>query len=488
MDRMKVTHMNNRTPLLDEIREYLEKGTAGFHTPGHQQGSGFGDDFRSLMQRYPLGMDLTEIPGLDNLRSPKGCLEESQTLAAKVFGAYKTFFLVNGSTLGIQAAVMAVNKPGRKIIIARNSHISTFNAMVLSGGLPLFAPAEIEKEWGFPLGVKADNLKNIWENNPDAESIALTYPEYRGIGVNIKKTIELIKSWQIPVVIDEAHGSHLYFQESLPLSAQRCAPDIAVHSSHKTLAALTQASMLHINDKKWSEPVRLALNILQTTSPSYLLLASLDSVQAQMGAQGPQLVAQVMEVAQNLAFEISRLGGYRIFKANRDNGWYQDPTKILVSAAELGLTGWELAAELQYKHNITVEMSDHYYVLFLVHFGHAQSDIGRVTDALVSIRKTHKKKALPPPNFPEAAFNQTVQPELSPREVFLAEKEAIPLKDGLQRVIAEPLALYPPGVPLLWPGEVILKEHIEYIEQLCQQRNIVPGISLNSMVSVLRKG
>lgn len=485
---MKVRHMDNGTPLLDKIREYLEKEIIGFHTPGHERGNGCSEELQSLAQRYPLGMDLTEVPGLDNLRAPQGCLEESQMLAAKAFGACETFFLVNGSTLGIQAAVMAVNKPGRKIIIARNSHIATFNAIVLSGGVPVFAPAEMEKEWGFPLGVSADNFKNTWKSNPDAESIVLTHPEYRGIGVNIKKTIEFIKSWQIPIVIDEAHGSHLYFQESLPLSAQSCAPDITIHSSHKTLAALTQASMIHINDKVWSNPIRTALNILQTTSPSYLLLASLDSVQAQMNLQGQQIVAKVMEIAQSFAYDISRIGGYRIFKANNEDGWYQDPTKVLVSAADLGLTGWELATELQYKYNICVEMSDYYYALFLIHCGHTNFDIERVTDALRSIRKLHKKKTLPPLYFPKAVFNQTVQPELSPREVFFAEKEAIPIKAAQHRVIAEPYVFYPPGIPFLWPGEVILNEHIEFIEELCQQRNIVPGISSNGMVSVLRKG
>lgn len=485
---MKEKNNRSKTPLLKKLLEYLQKGTVGFHTPGHQQGNGFGEEFCSIIEQYALRMDLTEIPGLDNLRAPSECLEESQILAAKAFGAYKTFFLVNGSTLGLQAALLTVNKPGEKIIIARNSHVSIINGLILSGGMPVLAPVEIEKEWGFPLGVSIDQLKSVWKNNSDAASIVFTNPEYRGTGVDINQAIQLIKSWKIPVIIDEAHGSHLYFQEKAPLSAQCCAPDIVVHSAHKTLASLTQTSLLHINNEKWADPIQSALNVLQTSSPSYLLLASLDSVQAQMSSKGKEIINQVIDIAQSLRWEIGKIGGYRVFEANEKCGWHNDITKVLVSAAGLGLTGWELASILHNKYDIAVEMSDYYYVLLIVHLGHTQMEIKKIIDALISIRKQFKTTPLESLQIPVSQSEQGYQPEVSPREIFFASKEIIPLKQAKGRIVGEPVVFYPPGVPLVWPGEVILQEHIDFIGELQHHKGKVRGNSLNSMVTVLTKG
>jgi arginine/lysine/ornithine decarboxylase len=433
-------------------------------------------------------MDLTDLPGLDNLRASSGCLAESQRLTAKLFGADNTYFLVNGSTVGIQAALLALNKPGEKVIVARNSHISVINGMVLSGGIPVLAPVEIESEWGFPLGITMKQLKSVLVSNYNASAVLLTNPEYRGTGIDIAQAIELIADLGIPLIVDEAHGAHLYFQEDVPLSAQRYSPDIVIHSAHKTLAALTQASILHINDKKWSAAIKSALDVLQTTSPSYLLMASLDGVQEQMWSKGKEMVGKVIEIAQQFRKEVAQLDGYRVYETDKNKGWYQDKTKVLVSAAELGLTGWELAAILLDRYGIAVEMSDYFYVLFLLHFGHEYEDVERTIAALTAIRQYKKEKTLQPLDRKEFIFDQNYQPIVSPRNIFNANKEIIPLKQAKERIAGEALVPYPPGVPLVWPGEILTKVHIEYFEEIKEQQIKVQGISANGMVSVIMKG
>ncbi|PKM87141.1 MAG: hypothetical protein CVU87_10250 [Firmicutes bacterium HGW-Firmicutes-12] len=480
--------MKNETPLLTKILEYIQRGITGFHTPGHQQGKGCGDKFRGLMQANSLQMDLTELPGLDNLKAAEGCIAESQRLAAQLFGAEKTHYLVNGSTVGIQAALLAINKPGEKVIIARNSHVSVVNGLVLSGGIPVLAPVEIENEWGFPLGISIENLRSVLKSNSEAAAVLLTNPEYRGTGIDIALAIKLIAESNHPLIVDEAHGTHLYFQEDIPLSAQKHTPDIVVHSAHKTLAALTQASMLHVNNKKWSNSIQFALDILQTTSPSYLLMASLDSVQEQMRVKGKEMVSKVIEIAQYFRKEIGQISGYRVYETDEKKGWYQDKTKVLVSAADLGLTGWELASLLLDRYGIAVEMSDYFYVLFIFHFGHDHKDVNKTIKAFIDIRQYNKMNALKPLDCAVFLFKQNYQPFISPREVFNSPKEFIPLKQAKDRIAGVALVTYPPGVPFVWPGDILRQEHLDYFEETKQTQIKIQGISASGMVSVITKG
>lgn len=474
-----------KSPLLNKIAEYLQQNYIGFHTPGHQQGQGCSNIFRKIIVKNMLKSDLTEIPGLDNLKNPEGCIKEAQDLAAKLYRANKTLFLVNGSTIGLQSAVLAVNKPMEKIGITRHSHISVINGLVLSGGQPVVFPVPINYTWGIPLGTLPNEISIFLEHNIDIKCMLITQPSYQGIGGDIFEVNKVISQKNIVLISDEAHGAHLYFQNKLPLSAQQSKVDIVIHSTHKTLGALTQASMIHINRKSLIKPVQRAVDILQTTSPSYLLMASLDSVQEQMSCEGAQLVQKTWELAEILRTHIRKLAGYRILKDEISPPWYQDPAKVVISAAELGLTGWDLARILQETHKIIVEQSDYFYVLFLISVGHSKNDVLKVVTALRDICKYERKRKLAVLNRPGKLYEKKPHLVLTPRETFLRSKEEVPLDESVGRIASEPLTVYPPGIPLLWPGEIINSEHLEYLSWAKKGNLPVHGIFDGSVVSVI---
>jgi len=539
------------TPILEKISEYLKHTVAGFHTPGHRQGEGCLPEFRQLMGGSALNMDLTEVPGLDNLKNPEGCLKESQALAAKLYEAVATFYLVNGSTAGLQAALLAVNSPGGKIFIPRHAHISVINGLILSGGEPVLVPVELEKTWGFPLGVQpqvfraylagkgtnksgkkpegldetehsggpakpeaAGELKErrktgIQENPGEQTAIeaALTVqPTYQGLGFDAAAIRQVFAAQGIVQIVDEAHGAHLFFQKRLPFSLQKEQADLVIQSTHKTLAALTQASMLHVNNPRLLEPVREALNILQTTSPSYLLMASLDSVQAQMTEEGPRLVERAIELAEQLRRQAAEIAGFQVFSreslAAGQKEWLQDPTKVLVSAAPLGLTGWQLAELLQEKYGLVVEMADYYYVLFLVTIGHRREDIAQVVSALQKISQSYRANRPGGPclpgghsgldssgcrsKCPAVFYEQAVELAMTPRKVYYNRKEAVNLAEAVGRISGAAPVVYPPGIPCLWPGQLIAKEHVEYLEWALQNNLQVQGLTDQKKIVVCR--
>jgi len=495
-----------KMPLVEEISEYLKHNFLGFHTPGHQQGKGCENCFQQQLQRGLLRMDLTEVPGLDNLHNPCGCLRESQRLAADLFGARESFYLVNGSTVGLQAALIALNQPQGKVIIPRHVHISVLNGLILSGGMPIIAPVQMDKTWGIPLGISSEKLSSLLKEevpeNPiqgsqgraeeaagktNVDLVLTVNPTYQGVGYTAGVINKLIKEKGIPHLVDEAHGAHLYFQGELPLSFQKEQADIVIQSTHKTLTALTQASMLHVNTEKFIVPVREALHILQTTSPSYLLMASLDSTQAQLKAEGTALAGKSLELAYLLRQQIRELPGFRVFPEEAlPAGWYNDPTKVLVSAAGLGLTGWELAETLREKHGIVVEMSDYYSVLFLVTFGHSFEDIIRAGQALRKIGQENRKKALVFLPFPASLYEQPVHLLLTPREVYYNKKEVVKIDEAAGRICGRALTIYPPGIACLWPGQVIVQEHLEYVRWALRQKLMIQGVSAEEKITVLK--
>ncbi len=475
------------TPLFDKIAKHISQGKTGFHTPGHQQGKGCSEEYNEEIRKYLLEMDLTELFDLDNLKNPVGCIKEAQDMAARLFAARQTFFLVNGSTVGLQAAILAVNKAGGKIIVSRQAHISILNAFVLSGGYPVIAPVEVDYEWGIALGTPTEKIVPKIEENPDAQAVILPQPSYHGVGSDISQMLKITNKKGIPLIADEAHGAHLYFQDRLPLSAQKHKADIVVQSTHKTLGALTQASMLHINKEAWIKPVRRALDILQTTSPSYLLMASLDCVQSQMRTKGGLMVEKTFQLAQELNTSIRNLPGYRIFADELKEPWYCDPTKLVLSANGLGLTGWELAAILRKNYGIEVELSDYFYILIMLTIGHSSADVTRLTKALADICVHERKKSQEVLSKPASIYDENVRLSLTPREVFGTESEEIPMTQSVGRIAGEPMTVYPPGIPLVWPGQLIELQHLDYLHWAKSCGFPIHGVLPDDMITVLKK-
>jgi len=475
------------TPLIHEISEYIERKKLSFHTPGHQQGRGMEPRLKKLLGSKFLAGDLTEVPGLDNLRNPRGCLKKAQSLAANAYDALKTFFLVNGSTVGIEAAFLGLNKEGGKVLVANNAHISAVNGLILSGGQPVLLPTVFEPRWGIALGPDLQKAKSIIKNTAGAELICITLPNYQGIGLNAAEIREAVGTSAIPVLCDEAHGAHLFFQNRLPMSAQKEKLDIVVQSTHKTMGALTQASMLHINRADLLEPVQEALETLQTTSPSYLLLASLDAVQAQMRLNGETIIAGTWELAESLREEVRKIGGYLLLDDELTKPWLQDPGKLVISAAPLGLTGWELSEILVSKYGIIVELSDYYYSLFLITLGHSQKAVRRVVSALAEIKQDYHRKPLKPLDLDLDIYNRSGPLLLTPRQVFQAPKDRIAVQEAGGRIAGKAVTIYPPGIPLLWPGQEIRAEHLEFLEWVMRNGLPVHGLDEGNRITVIKE-
>lgn len=472
-------------PLIEQIKKYIEQSYTGFHTPGHRQGKGIYTGFKELTQDI-CKMDLTELPGLDNLKNPTECIKAAQELAAKLFESEKTFFLVNGSTVGLQAALLTLS-PGKRVIVPRNAHISVVNGLVLSGSVPLVAPVVSDAEWGIPLGVAYESIAHLLVENPDVEAVVNVQPTYEGFGCNIYEWADFLRKRKVLSIVDEAHGAHLYFQDALPLSAQRAKADVVIQSTHKTLGALTQASMLHVNDPKLVAGVAVALNVLQTTSPSYLLMASLDSVQAQMSQEGRTLVQRTWEMALELRATLRKLPGLRLIDEEVASAWYHDPTKILLSGKELGLTGWDLARILQ-DYGIIVELASYYYVLLMLTIGHEPQDTRRLITALKKmLQKYGKTQNLIPWQHPGEIITGKIVLHLTPRQVFWAPKEELPFRETLGRIAAGPLTVYPPGIPLIWPGQVIGKDALSYLEWVIGNKFPVQGLTPDCKLTVVKE-
>ncbi|MFY9378296.1 MAG: arginine decarboxylase [Peptococcia bacterium] len=470
--------------MISKISEYITKNKLGFHTPGHQQGRGMNPTLKKILGNKFLLGDLTEVPGLDNLRNPEECLAESQALAAELFGACKSFFLLNGSTVGIEAAILGLNRRGGKVLVARNSHISVINGLILSGGQPVLSPVVIEPKWGIPLGPDLTATKELVDRTVSLELATFTQPSYQGVGLEAHKLRQVIGP-ELPILCDEAHGAHLFFQEQLAMSAQKERLDIVVQSTHKTLGALTQASMLHVNRPKLIQPIQEAIETLQTTSPSYLLMASLDGVQDQMRREGSILITKSWELAQYLRAKIKKIGGYVLLEEELAGTWETDPSKLVLSAAGLGLTGWELAQILNDKYGIIIELSDYYYCLILITIGHSKQDIVRLCRALADIKNKYSRKPLSPLDIAVDMYNDSEEVRHTPRVVFQEEKDRIALNKACGRIAGQALTVYPPGIPLIWPGQVIKAVHLEYLEWVTANGLPVHGLDRENKIAVL---
>lgn len=453
-----------KTPLLKALVKHQKLMTAPFHMPGHKKGKGIGKGFAQLMKTDPFSLDMTEVPGLDDLHNPCGPIQEAQSIAARLFGAEQTFFLVNGTSVGIHAAIMSVCRQNDAILLPRDIHRSVIGACILSGARPEYLPARIAGDFFVPLPPKAGDVKAALGKDRIVKAVMQVYPSYYGIAGNLKEIADIAHSHQIPLIVDEAHGAHFTFSSRLPAPALKQGADISVQSTHKTLGALTQASMLHVNSSiiEGTEVFR-HLKILQSTSPSYLLMASLDSVVGQMGEDGEDLLEKTINLAEYVRREIGFIPGLKCLDETvigSEEGLTVDPTKIYISFRGIGLTGYQAAQILLKKYKIQVELSDRYNVLFMLSVGNTANDAERLIMALKEMALIKRR-----PIKLNQQFNFGFSPlvTLTPREAWFAPKKRIPLRESVGQVAAEIIAPYPPGIPLICPGEEITRELVEII-------------------------
>lgn len=455
------------TPLFTGLVKHAQKNPVQFHIPGHKKGKGADPEFREFIGENALSIDLINIGPLDDLHAPKGIIKEAQDLAAEAFGADHTFFSVQGTSGAIIAMVMTVCGPGDKIIVPRNVHKSVMSAIIFSGAIPIFIHPVVDERLGISHGITTDAVSKALKQNPDAKGVLVINPTYFGIAADLKKIVEIAHSYNVPVLVDEAHGVHIHFHDELPLSAMQAGADMAATSVHKLGGSMTQSSILNVKEGLVSyKRVQAVLSMLTTTSTSYLLLASLDVARKQLATKGRDLIDKTIRLAEYIRRQVNEIDhlycvGEEILgtKATFD----YDPTKLIISVKELGMNGYDAEKWLRKNYNIEVELSDLYNILCLVTPGDTETEGQILIEALRDLagnRKINVEKAERPVLLPEIPLLA-----LTPRDAFYAETELIPFDESEGRIIAEFIMVYPPGIPIFIPGEIVTPENLHYIKK-----------------------
>lgn len=458
----------NETPLLDALIEYVNRETIPFHVPGHKKGIGIDEEFKKFMGLNPFKIDVTVFKLVDSLHHPTGPIKKAQELAADAYGSDAAFFSIHGTSGAIQAMIMSVVNEGDTIIIPRNVHKSVTAGIILSGAKPVYMQPELDKKLGIAHGVTPDTVRNTLKEHPEAKAVLIINPTYYGVATDIKSIADIVHSHNIPLIVDEAHGPHLGFNQNLPISAMKAGADICAQSTHKIIGALTQCSLLQVKSKYIDiNRVHQILSLLQTTSPSYILMASLDCARRQIALNGTELLDKAIELSNYVRKEINKIPGFYCFGdeiLNTPGVFALDPTKITITCRDLGITGYDLDMILSNKYHIQMELSDLYSVLAVGSFGDTKDAMDKLINALKEIsdeflgKSDSKPDFLDIPNIPEL--------KLIPRAAFNSDKISLPLKESINHISSEFLMAYPPGIPVLCPGEIITKEIIDYVEDL----------------------
>ena len=446
-------------PLLNAMQNYSNDGALAFHTPGHKQGLGAHSLLKNLITAEGFRQEVSLMEELDDLHSPHSCIKAAENLAAQLWHAEDALFIINGTTCAIQSMILATLKPGDLVFVPRNSHRSITAGLILSGAIPIFLPVDFSNELKIPLNLSLETLQRAIKKFPTARALILTSPNYYGVAADVQKISETLHAAGMLLLVDEAHGAHLQFSQQLPISAMDARADLAAQSTHKLLGSLTQTSMLMVREKIFSEKARRAASLLQSTSPNYLLLASLDAARLQMQQFGNEKISAAVELSKNLREEINLIDGLKTFDAVEN--FQLDFTKVTVNVENFGISGIDAEKILRHKFKIQCELSDVYNLLFIISYADSCATVEKLFDALKNFAAN--KKISPAPERIITIFNEISKCEVSPREVFFAESKAVALEKAVGEICAEEVTFYPPGIPILNPGEIITAEILDFI-------------------------
>lgn len=469
------------TPLLAAMQHYIRDEVIPFHTPGHKQGKGMHDTLEKLVGRDTLALDLALMEELDDFHEPYGCIKDAQDLAAQLYGADHSFFVINGTTGGIYAMILAVAGPGEKIIVPRNAHRSIIGGIILSGAIPIFIQPKVDTELGLAMGVTPEIVEEAVLRHADAKGVLLINPSYYGAAADLKKIADIVHAHNMVVLVDEAHGPHLRFSKRLPIQALDAGADICAQSTHKIIGALTQCSLVHCREGRIRVPhLKTMLQLTQSTSPNYILLASLDVARMQMALEGTKLIERSIDLANWVRQEINEIPGLYCFgeeKIGHHGIFALDPTKVTVTVKGLGLTGPEAERILRHQYNIQVELSDLYNILFLITLGDGEYEVKALAAALKDMaekhRKSHDFSAIE--SCINAPYPIATPGVLSPRDALFGATCMVPFVHSVGMICAEIVTFYPPGIPLLCPGERITQDIVDYCQLLQQGGMHVSG-------------
>lgn len=466
----------NNIPILKALKDYTKEDISYFHMPGHKGGNVFKKIGFTEFDFNLLAMDVTEVPGIDNLHCPEAAIQEAQELAADAFGADHSFFLVNGTTGGIYSMILGTTSPGDKIIIPRNCHKSVTGAVILGRLQPIYINPEIDSKLHIASGISPAEVQKAMEAHPDAKAVVITNPTFYGVCSDIERIAQIAHEKNMLLLVDEAHGSHFGFHAELPKTALQCGADIVAQSTHKTLPAMTQSSMLHIKSEHVDiDKVKLFLQLTQSTSPSHVLLASLDTARYIMQQKGEELLTEVMTWCNRLRQDLNEQGLlYCLSKEDigRDGIFDIDSTRITVNLDRIGIGGTEADELLRRKFKLQVEMADLYNIVAICSVGDNESSIMRLGNVLKTIAQEAKVQNSSEVNQQAmVAFENIPSMQLLPWEAVYQPKEQIPVEQCIGRICGEMIVPYPPGIPILMPGEIIKKELIDYAME-CRRLNI----------------
>lgn len=445
-------------PIAEAMQKYSADGALAFHTPGHKQGLGAHAFLKNLITAEGLRQEVSLMEELDDLHSPRTCIRDAENLAAKLFNADDALFIINGTTCAIQTMILATLKAGDLVFVPRNSHRSVMAGIILAGAIPIYLPVEFSAELQIPLNISVETLKLAIKKFPTARALILTSPNYYGVAADVPKIAEILHAAGMLLLVDEAHGAHLKFCDELPISAMDAGANLAAQSTHKILGSLTQTSMLLVKNFE-VEKVRRAASLLQSTSPNYLLLASLDIARLQM-QENPEKISQAVQLSKNLRTEINSIAGLKTFDTVKN--FQLDLTKITVNVENLGITGIDAEKILRHKFKIQCELSDAANLLFLITYADTCAKAERLIDALKKFAAT--KKFFQTPERFINFHNEITKSEISPREVFFSVSQAVALEKAVGKICAEEVTFYPPGIPILNPGEIVTPQIIDFIK------------------------
>lgn len=468
-----------KTPLVDALKNFDKISPAYFCIPSHHRGKGASSSFTEVFGKTVLKYDLTETPLTDDLHEADGAIKEAESLASELFGSDRTFFLVNGTTCANEAMIISSVCEGEKILVARNCHKSVLMGLIISGASPVYIEPEISGVFSAFGSISPEKVELAFKNHPDIKAFILTSPTYYGIGSDLQKIADICHSHGALLLVDEAHGSHFAFSDKLPKTALSCGADMVSQSTHKTLNSMTQSSMLHVKGSLVDiSKVDAALKIVQSTSPSYILMASLDAARQNAALNGRTAVCRMLDITSYIRSALSSIDGVSCPENVDGNEVFSfDKTRIIFSVK--GIRGFSLSEILLEKYNICCEMADNYNVVSIIGSSDSYEDADRLINAVKETAATVnsgkiKEFSLPP--MPPIA--------MTPRKAFFAKSTRTNFKDSVGKVSAEMIAPYPPGIPVIYPGEVITEEIYEFISEAIKDERHIHGFSDKSMETI----
>ena len=453
----------DRAPLLEAVTEFIDRRPAYFRVPGHRLERGVSPRWTDKVGEKIFSYDVTETPLTDDLHCPAGAIDAAQKLLAALYGADQSFFLVNGSTCGNEAMILSAALAGEKILVARNAHKSAMMGLILSGAEPVYLMPEVLCEWGIQGEITEASVRKGFAENPGCKALFMVNPSYYGVCSDLAAIAKVCHAYGALLLVDEAHGGHLYFHKELPMGALEAGADLCVQSMHKVTGALTQSSVLHSKYHGVGgavlERITQNLQLVQSTSPSYILMISLDCARYELALHGTEMMEKALFLAAYARKRIAEIAGFRCMKGERF-----DSTRLVFSAREIGLTGYALEQILYEKYAVNMELADQENVLAIVTYANEMQDLDRLIAACSEISRAYIGHAVLQSETVYPPFPPLPEQVMTPRSAYFSSKISVRWQDAVGLISGQMIAPYPPGIPVIYPGERISQEVWAYID------------------------